>query len=135
MNRILTTLLAIITVIFGSSQKASAQEQDTLAFRTVSVEEFEKIIADDNVIRLDVRSEEEYEKGHIEGTINIDVLKPTFKKTAIEKLDKKKVIALYCRSGKRSKTAAGMLAKSGFTVIELDGGFNAWMENKKPVAK
>jgi rhodanese-related sulfurtransferase len=37
-----------------------------------------------------------------------------------------KTIALYCRSGRRSKTAAQLLAKQGYQIIELNTGFNSW---------
>ena len=35
-------------------------------------------------------------------------------------------MAIYCRSGRRSQKAARILTERGFTVIELDGGLNAW---------
>lgn len=135
MKKTIAIIMGIFTLLFSASGSASAQNPETPAFKTVGVEEFEKIIADKNVVRLDVRSAEEYAEGHIEGTMNIDVLQSTFKKIATEKIDKKKTVALYCRSGKRSKTAAGMLAKNGYTVVELDGGFNAWVENEKATVK
>ena len=37
-------------------------------------------------------------------------------------------MALYCRSGRRSKAAAKQLSQAGFNVVELDGGYNTWKE-------
>ena len=41
-------------------------------------------------------------------------------------------LAIYCRSGRRSKNAAAILAKEGYKVIELAGGFNSWTSAGKP---
>lgn len=134
--------MGILSSLFGfkvAAQEPQVQQQpdqaQALAFKSLSVEEFEEAIQDENVIRLDVRSADEYAEGHIEGTKNIDVLQSTFKKIATETLPKDKTIALYCRSGKRSKTAAGMLSKLGYNVIELSTGFNGWTEAGKPIVK
>ena len=44
------------------------------------------------------------------------------------------MIAVYCRSGHRSKVAAGILAKNGYRVMELESGFNGWKAAGKPVS-
>ena len=48
-------------------------------FHSLSVAEFKEYIADTAVVRLDVRTAEEYAEGHITGAVNIDVLQPDFK--------------------------------------------------------
>ena len=50
-------------------------------------------------------------------------------------LQKDKPVALYCRSGKRSKKAAAILSEKGYKVYELDKGFNAWQEAGEKVEK
>lgn len=40
----------------------------------------------------------------------------------------RQAIAVNCRSGKRSKKAAGILVKNGYKVIELDSGYNGWVK-------
>ena len=102
-------------------------------FTSLSVDEFEKAIAAPNVIRVDVRTKEEWEEGHIPGSIYIDVQKEDFLKKALTLLPKDKTIAVNCRTGKRSKTAAGILADKGYTVIDLDTGFEGWKDAGKPV--
>ena len=113
----------------GGSQKAES-------FATVSVEDFATIIADPDVQRLDVRTLAEYSKGHIPGSINLNVLEEKhFAAMADSLLQKDRPVALYCRSGKRSRKAAGILSKKGFKVYELDKGFQSWQQEKFEIEK
>lgn len=106
------------------------------SYKSLSVNDYEKVIADTAVVRLDVRTAEEFAEGHIQKAINIDVLKPDFEQKVAATLPKGKTIAVNCRSGKRSKQAAAILVSKGYRVVELDAGFNAWMAaGKKTVAK
>lgn len=104
-------------------------------FRSVSVDDFQHLIADSSVIRLDVRTAKEFDDGHIPNAVNIDVLQPDFFQKALSSLPRKRTIAVNCRSGKRSKKAAELLAKKGYKVVELDAGFNGWIEEGKEVTK
>ena len=89
---------------------------------------FKECIADTAVVRLDVRTDEEYAEGHIAGAMNIDVLQPDFEQKSKAVLPKNKTIALYCRSGKRSKKAARILSELHYKVVELDGGYMEWKQ-------
>ena len=104
-------------------------------FNSVEVDEFEKIITSSDTLLLDVRTAEEYGEGHIEGAQNIDVLNDTFEQKACERLPMDKTIALYCRSGRRSKKAAGILAAKGYQVVELSTGYLGWAGAGKNVVK
>ena len=104
-------------------------------FRSVDVEEFEKVLADTAVVRLDVRTAEEFSEGHIEGTLNIDVLRDDFEEKAFSVLNKEKIVALYCRSGRRSKHAAALLTRAGYKVVELSSGYLGWKGAGKPVVE
>lgn len=96
-------------------------------FKSVAVQEFANIISDTTtVILVDVRTAEEYGSGHIENALNIDVKQDDFEKNAINALPKDKTIAVYCRSGRRSKKAAEILSQNGYNVIELDSGYTGW---------
>ncbi|MGN0233053.1 MAG: rhodanese-like domain-containing protein [Bacteroidaceae bacterium] len=92
----------------------------------VGTEEFAQLIADTTVVRLDVRTHEEYVEGHIQGAVNIDMLNKDFLHKAISILPRQQTIALYCASGKRSHKAAKMLSKRGYRVIELKCGYKGW---------
>lgn len=104
-------------------------------YASLPVEEFERYLTDTAVVRLDVRTADEYAEGHIVGTMNLDVLRPDFESRALAELPREKTVAVYCRSGKRSKKAAELLVKNRFKVIELDGGFEAWKSSGRAVTK
>ena len=101
-------------------------------FFSYSPAEFEKLIKEDSTVQLiDVRRTEEYDSGHIYNAILIDVLDSGFIVKAGLILDRSKPVAVYCRSGKRSKNAAGKLAKKGYKVYELDSGYLGWVTYRK----
>lgn len=117
-------------VVFFSSLFSCQPKGD---FKTLPVEEFASLIQDREVQRLDVRTLVEYSEGHIPGTININVLDDSFAAMADSTLQKERPVALYCRSGKRSKKAADILSANGYHVYELDKGFNAWQAAGKEI--
>ncbi len=88
--------------------------------------DFNAKTVESGVVVLDVRSAGEYASGHIPNAINIDVEGYTFD-SDIAKLDKSKVYAVYCHSGRRSGIAVGKMADAGFkNLFNLDGGIQAW---------
>lgn len=107
----------------------------TEGFTSLSVEDYAKAIEDTAIVRLDVRTAEEFAEGHIANTLNIDVLKEDFESKAVAVLPKNKTIAVNCRSGRRSKNAAKILVKNGYTVIELDAGYNDWVAKGMQIVK
>ena len=121
MRKLVIAISAVLS-FFGLS--CQAQE----AFRSVDVAEFERAVADDAYVVLDVRTPEEHAQGHILGTdFNINVLDEGFTAEALAVLPKDKSVALYCRSGNRSKRAAKILAENGYDVLELATGYNGWV--------
>lgn len=76
-------------------------------------------------IILDVRTQGEYESGHIPGAICIP--NESIGDEHPELLpDKNQLILVYCRSGNRSKQAAQKLSQMGYTNIMEFGGINDW---------
>ena len=126
---IIMSLLGTIFGLFSCNAQSEKSGSDN-GFKSVEVEEFAKVIADTAVVRLDVRTADEYAEGHIDNAINIDVLKDDFESKATATLPKDKTIALYCRSDRRSKNAAKILTKNGYTVVELNSGYNGWKSKK-----
>lgn len=110
-------------MLFGSCAMScnSANSDNSL-----SVDKFNEIISAGNVQIVDVRTPQEYGEGHISGAVNIDVINSGFEQNVDKSLDKNIPVAIYCRSGNRSKTAMKILLKKGFKVYELDKGFIAW---------
>lgn len=98
-------------------------------YRAVEVDQFETAIAAPEIVIVDVRTAAEHAQGHIPGTdLNLDVQQGDFMAKAMESVPAGSTVAIYCRSGRRSKTAAKMLQSCGYRVVELDKGFNAWSE-------
>lgn len=117
-----TTLLIIAIAIIACARSNNS-------YTTLSLQDFNTEIDKAETQLLDVRTSEEHTQGYIAGSINIDVTQDNFITKATEKLNKNHTVALYCRSGRRSKNAASQLSQAGYNVIELDGGFNAWKGN------
>lgn len=97
----------------------------------VGANDFIKKIKEPGVIVVDVRSEEEFRDGHLQGAINIDVNSPSFEKM-IAGLDKTITYAIYCRSGNRSTIAYEKMLNAGFTnLINFNKGGFAELSNLK----
>lgn len=128
MRTLFVGLCLFFTSLFSCQQKVGD-------FKSVSVDEFATLIADPEVQRLDVRTVAEYSEGHIPGSINVNVLDDAFEAVADSVLQKDKPVAVYCRSGKRSKKAADLLSKKGYTIYDLDKGFIGWEGAGKEVEK
>lgn len=96
-------------------------------FESIGAQDFAALIDSVQVNILDVRTREEHDEGHIPGTeFNIDVMGDSFVFQSRLLLAKDTPVALYCRSGNRSKSAAKLLAREGYKVYELSRGLNGW---------
>lgn len=72
---------------------------------------------------LDVRTEKEFQKSHIIGSINIPVDKL---RNELSTLNKDKTIYLYCKTGIRGYIAQRILKQNGFNASNLSGGFDLY---------
>jgi rhodanese-related sulfurtransferase len=79
---------------------------------------------------IDVRTPEEFNSGHIPGAVNIDV---QVLQQRLKQIPRDKAVVLYCRSGNRSASAAGMLQRAGYTEVFDLGGIGAWARAGLPV--
>lgn len=127
MNQLAVGLLLFLSSLFSCQQKGD--------FKSMTVEEFDTFIQSEDVQRLDVRTLAEYSEGHITKTVNINVMDDSFAVMADSLLQKDKPVAVYCRSGKRSKKAATILSEKGYKIFELDKGFTAWQAAGKEIEK
>lgn len=96
-------------------------------YTQISYEEAKKMIDErDDIIILDVRTQEEFEGGYIKGAI-LFPSQEVNEETAAQKLpDKDQTILIYCSSGGRSKKVAQQLVDMGYTNIYEFGGINSW---------
>lgn len=85
----------------------------------------EMMKADDGLVVVDVRTQEEFDGGHIPGAICIP--NESIQTEQPEELpDLDQTILVYCRSGRRSKEAAQKLADMGYTEVYEFGGIIDW---------
>lgn len=119
MKKLVLTTIAIMTTLFVVAQQPETK------FTSQNNADFAKTISNKEVQLVDVRTSEEYAAAHIPGAVNIDVQSESFDNN-ISKLDKSRPVALYCRSGARSKVAAQKIIDKGFKVYELDRGISGW---------
>ena len=99
---------------------------------SVDADSLARMIKNDEVIVLDVRPEEEYQRGHIHRAISapIEELGKNLKK-----LPKSKLIVAYCRGPFciYADEAVAMLNKKGYSAKRLDEGFPDWALKGLPV--
>jgi rhodanese-related sulfurtransferase len=100
-----TILIVVIlgAVAFGAYACSKGKKE---AYTNLTSAEFEKLITEQTVQLLDVRTAEEYAEAHLQGSILIDVLQDSFAQKAGEVLKKDVPVAVYCKSGRRSRNAA-----------------------------
>ena len=123
----------MLTLLLATLGLTTACGQDN--FENTDVQGFAELVADTNVVVLDVRTVAEFTEGHIKGAVIIDQGQSDFVEKAKSSLPIEKKIAIYCRSGRRSTNAAGKLAEVGYKCVNLKGGIIAWKEAGKPVIK
>ncbi len=121
MHKITIVLVAILSLV--SCQQASKDGQK----ESLNASEFSKKISETQDAKIiDVRTAEEFEKGHLINALNYDWNGNNFD-SEISSLDKSKPVFVYCLSGGRSGSAASKMRSDGFKeVYELEGGIIKW---------
>ena len=76
----------------------------------------------DDVVVIDVRTPEEYEAGHVEGAVLLDLSGGVFEER-IGDYDRDTTYVLYCRTGNRSAQAAAIMGELGFTDVRDAGAY------------
>ncbi len=111
-------------------------QSQTKKSQLLAPQEFEiKMTQVKNYTLLDVRTQEEYDNGHLAEAILMDFYNSDFKKQ-LSKLDKAKPVFVYCAVGGRSGSTAKALTDMGFTeVYDLRGGIESWTKAQKKVVK
>ena len=126
MKKSMVLLMTAIMLITAGCGKSKVEREEKAMFQKITMEEAKVMMAEqENYILLDVRTQEEYQNGHIPGAICVP--NEEIGSTEPEELpDKEQLILVYCRSGNRSKQAAEKLAKLGYRNIVEFGGINDW---------
>ena len=104
-----------------------------ITYSTGPVELSHSLDASEDLVVVDVRESEDYEKGHIPGSVNL----PRSRWSSHDGLRQGVPNVLVCYSAvcHLAATAGAEFARVGFPVMEMDGGFEAWKENELPVEK
>lgn len=103
--------------------------------KNVTPDAAEKLLKEQPVTVLDVRTPQEFAGGHIKGAVNISSADPDFSKK-VAALDKSKPVLVHCAAGGRSSRMLPKVAEQKFPAIyHLNEGFNAWEDAGKPVEK
>ena len=112
-------VLSLLFFINCSNGQNAKTNLDAMAFN-------EMVKSTTNPQLIDVRTADEFSKGHLMNALNIDWNGNEFDMLT-SKLKKEEAVFVYCLSGGRSSAAAAQLRQSGFkNVIELNGGIMKW---------
>ncbi len=110
MKKTLATLALALTAVFGLAACSAPAAEPTIA------------VTADTVV-VDVRTSDEYNAGHLEGAVNIDVQAPDFDRLVSE-LPADGEYVVYCASGNRSSSAVARMEGLGFTNVTDAGGIS-----------
>lgn len=114
---------------------AESSQPETTVARDISDVELLALIAErPNLLLLDVRTNREWDAGHIEGACFLDFLEDDFPARA-QALPKDRPIAVYCAAGGRSADAMAFLTQHGYQeVYNLRDGFYGWEDAGRDVS-
>ena len=139
-------IIMMMTVLFAAEaqqaehkccqkKESSCNQAKAGKSETLPVKKFAQRMMSKSVVLVDVRTPKEYAEGHLQGATNVTWGDDFEKQWNAAGIKKRFTVAVYCRSGRRSKAAAKELVKMGYNVIDLDGGIMAWQKAGKPVVK
>ena len=118
-------ILLVALLLTACAQPEENQQQEAVYVNITAQEAKQIMDTQEGYVILDVRSQEEFDGGHIPGAILIPDTEIT-KKAEQVLTDKNQLILVYCRSGRRSKLAAEALVELGYTNIKEFGGIIDW---------
>ncbi len=129
------TLALALPAWSADDKTAPAAPASDVKMKRIGLEEFEKLRTKKDTVVLDVRTEKEWNAGHIAGAVHIDVNAKDFEQQ-VGKLGTNKTFLVHCAAGVRSRRACARLNAAGFpNLYDIAPGFNGWQAAGKPVEK
>ena len=124
MRKIILMILLSVMLLTSCAMEDAAKTAE--GYRIITAQEAKEIMdTREDYILLDVRTQSEYDAGHIPGAILIPNTEIA-QRAEQELPNKDQLILIYCRSGNRSKQAAKILADMGYTDVREFGGIRDW---------
>ena len=115
------------------SKKASGLS--SFPSRKISIDAFAPLAKHHRTVALDVRTPGEYAQGHVKNAVNLNFRSKSLADD-LNKLDKNRPYAVFCRSGGRSAACTKKMKELGFKfVYDFSGSMNAWEAAGKPTVK
>lgn len=128
----------LVWMAFAGLVALCCSSEDTVneTAASISPQELVRMMdANEDIVILDVRTEEEYAVGHIAGSVNIPHREVSYRLDELEEYRNKPVV-VYCVVGGRAGLAEGALREAGFTnLLDLTGHMTAWDSLGFPVAR
>ena len=101
----------------------------------IDIDDFRKKMVSEKYVLVDVRTEKEFDDGHIEDALNIDYFSDTFS-DEISNIGLENPVLVYCRSGNRSGKSMKIMSDLGFKeVYNLIGGIKGWKAKNNRLIK
>jgi len=127
--------LLVLSLVFGAG--CSWRPESRSKVLTITTAETQKLLeSGQNVVLLDVRTPEEWKSatGHLRNAMLIPLQNLETRFDNLEPFRDRTIVA-YCRSGKRSQTAARFLGEKGFKALSMEGGILKWIAENRAVVK
>jgi len=117
----------------SNAAKAKQFFADKMAFTTGPVETSHRIAKKEDVVIMDLREAKDFKKGHVPGAISL----PQEKWSTLAGMhrDTMNIIYYYAQNCHMAAHAAMQFAAKGYSVMEMDGGFESWKENGLKIVK
>ena len=123
--------MSLVPALVIATLLANNAARNNVEFTKDSLQVVQQNVLKKKAVLVDVRSEKEWQQGHIEGSIFLPVT--SLRKggdpiVIAKKLPKKKILYTFCVVGMRARTAAFALEKHGYTVRALKPGYEQLLE-------
>ncbi|KFZ27949.1 hypothetical protein IDAT_11795 [Pseudidiomarina atlantica] len=129
-------LMSILWVVLLVALIITTLQAATSKVKALPPQQATLLVDRNNGVFVDIRSVDEYRKGHVQGSINFPAERIRKNDTAALDKYKSAPIVVVCATGMTAKAAANQLFKAGYeNVAVLQGGISAWQGASFPLVK